>query len=85
MKKIEYIITNPLGMHARIVSGLKGCLQDSKSEIFFSKDGYRENVNCYFGMMNLQIKRGDHILIEIEGPDEEKTFHIIQDFLIREL
>lgn len=81
MKELNYIVANPLGIHARPAALLAQCCVDFKSAVIIEKDGMiAEGVNV-LQILKLHAKEGDTLKITIEGEDEEvaaeKIYHLL--------
>lgn len=74
MKEIKYVVSNPLGVHARPCALLAQCCVNYKSEILVhSNENFAEGRNV-LALLALQIKYGDTMRITIEGIDEEEAY-----------
>ncbi|BED92325.1 MAG: HPr family phosphocarrier protein [Candidatus Paraimprobicoccus trichonymphae] len=81
MSKIEHVITNPDGMHARPAGILAGLCVKYKSDIKIIKGEKSVNAKSLLDIMGLCIKNEDKIIIEISGDDELKAKIEIQKLL----
>lgn len=66
-------IQNVSGLHARPATMFIQEANRFKSDIFVIKDGYRINAKSIMGIMASGISKGTEIIIEANGPDEEKA------------
>lgn len=81
MKKIEYKIKNPEGIHARPVMLLVHQFRQFKCNIIIEKNGKAVDAKEIFALMSLGIKQGDVIDIIFEGEDEEEAARSTENFL----
>lgn len=71
MKKIEYIITEPVGIHARPAGMLVKASAVYESSIMLERDGKTADVKRLMALMALGVKCGEKVTFIIEGADEE--------------
>lgn len=81
MKKVEYKIKNPEGIHARPVMLLANQFRQFNCNAIIEKDGKSVNAKEIFALMSLGIKQNDIITITFDGEDEEKAARAIGNFL----
>ena len=81
MKSFEYTISDPLGIHARpaglLVKQIKGC---ADSAVTITKGEKSVNALKLMGIMQMGIKQGDTVRIDVEGGDEEAVAAAIEAF-----
>lgn len=82
MKEFNYVLTDENGIHARPAGILVREAAKFKSSITIQKDGKKADGKRLFSLMSLAAKKGDNILVTIEGEDEEQATKMLQDFLI---
>lgn len=85
MKKIEYKIKNPNGIHARPVILLINQFRKFSCDTVIEKDGKSANAKEIFALMSLNIKQGDIITITFDGEDEKRAARTIESFLKEEI
>ena len=82
MKSFEYTITDPVGIHARpaglLVKEIKGF---AGSTVTISKGEKTVNALKLMALMQMGIKQGDTIRVDVEGGDEEAAAAAIEAFL----
>jgi len=71
MKTFEYIITDPIGLHARPCGLLVKEAKKYKSEILVHYNGKSVGATRLMVLMSLLAKHGETIKISVEGEDEE--------------
>lgn len=81
MKKIEYLVSNPNGIHARPCALLAQCCVNFKSAVTVSANGKSASGENVLALLSLQAKYKDVLTIEVEGEDEEQSLAAIQDVL----
>ena len=81
MRSFEYIITDPLGLHARPAGLFYKEASLFESVITVSKGAKTANAKRIFSLMGLNIKHGDRIRIDVEGADEDMAAEKMDAFL----
>lgn len=80
MKKFDFTVKEPLGIHARPAGMLTKEAKKYKSTIMLAKDGKEVNVLKLMALMGLGVKCGDTVTVTIEGEDEETCAPVIEAF-----
>ena len=80
MKKFDFTVKEPLGIHARPAGMLTKEAKKYKSTITLAKDGKEVNVLKLMALMGLGVKCGDTVTITIEGEDEDTCAPVIEAF-----
>lgn len=80
MKKFDFTVKEPLGIHARPAGMLTKEAKKYKSTIMLAKDGKEVNVLKLMALMGLGVKCGDTVTITIEGEDEDTCAPVIEAF-----
>lgn len=62
-------IKNQAGLHARPAAMFAQKSTSFKSNIMVFKDGKNANAKSIISIMGLGVKKGDNILVKIDGPD----------------
>ncbi len=70
MTRVEAIVVNRLGLHARPSAKVSATASRYLSEIWMSKGTRRINAKSIMGVMMLAAARGSTLVIEADGPDE---------------
>lgn len=73
MKEIQYIVTNPLGLHARCAGLFAERAVGFKSAVTVSCNGKSGNGKQALDILNLSALAGDQLCIQVEGVDEEEA------------
>ena len=71
MVRIELLINNKLGLHARAAGKFVEAASLFTSEIWLIKNKSRVNGKSIMGILTLAAAKGESVILEIEGPDEE--------------
>ena len=80
MREIKYVVTNPLGVHARPCALLAQCCVNYKSEVLVKSNDKTADGRNVLNLLALRIKYGDTMVITIEGEDEDVAAPIIEEF-----
>ncbi len=62
-------IKNQAGLHARPAAMFAQKATSFKSNVTVFKDGKNANAKSIISIMGLGVKKGDSILVKIDGPD----------------
>lgn len=62
-------IKNQAGLHARPAAMFAQKASSFKSNILIFKDGKNGNAKSIISIMGLGVKKGDSLLVKIDGPD----------------
>ena len=81
MKEIKYVITDPLGMHARPAGMLVKAVASYASTITVTAPTGTADAKRLMALMRLAAKQGMELTITIDGADEEKAATELQAFL----
>ena len=81
MKSFDYVITDPVGIHARPAGILvKEIKKFAGSAVTISKGEKSVNALKLMALMGMGIKQGDTVTVAVEGGDEEAVAAAIEDF-----
>ena len=81
MKEIKYVITDPLGMHARPAGMLVKAVAPYASKITVTAPTGTADAKRLMALMRLAAKQGMELTITNEGADEEKAATELLSFL----
>lgn len=73
MYKIEVVVKNETGLHARPASMFVKEANKFTSEILVTKDVNEYNAKSILGLLTMGAKKGDKITIKAEGEDEREA------------
>ena len=85
MKEFKYVITDPLGMHARPAGMLVKAVAPYSSKITVTAPTGTADARRLMALMRLAAKQGMELTVTIEGDDEEKAAVELQAFLAANL
>jgi phosphocarrier protein len=80
MKSFEYTITDPVGIHARPAGILVKEIKKYASTVTVIKGEKSVNALKLMALMQMGIKQGDTVRIDVEGGDEEAVAAAIEAF-----
>ena len=69
MPRLELLISNKLGLHARASAKLTKLVSNYESDIWISKGTRRVNAKSIMGVMMLAAGQGSRLLLEADGAD----------------
>ncbi|MBO4872330.1 MAG: HPr family phosphocarrier protein [Lachnospiraceae bacterium] len=82
MKSFEYTITDPVGIHARpaglLVKEIKNFIGTT---VTITKGEKSVNALKLMALMQMGIKKGDTVTVQVEGANEESAAAAIEAFL----
>ena len=82
MKSFEYTITDPVGIHARPAGLLvKEIKNFAGTAVTIVKGEKSVNALKLMALMQMGIKQGDTITVQVEGANEESVAAAIEAFL----
>ena len=81
MKEIKYIITDPLGMHARPAGMLVKAVAPYASKITVTAPTGTADARRLMALMKLAAKQGMELTVTVDGADEEKAAAELKAFL----
>jgi len=81
MREIKYVLTDPLGIHARPAGRLIKLAGEYKCDIQIGSPVKMVNAKRIIGVMALTLKKDDEITMSFSGEDEEEAAGAIEKFL----
>jgi phosphocarrier protein HPr len=81
----DYVITAPLGLHARPATSLIRLAKNYKSAISLKKGEKTIRLNSMLNILSLNVKGGETVSVSIEGEDELAASANIDQFFNQEL
>ena len=81
MKEIKYVITDPLGMHARPAGMLVKAVAGYASKVTITAPTGTADARRLMALMKLAAKQGMELTVCVDGADEEKAASELQAFL----
>ncbi len=74
MKSFNYVITDPVGVHARPAGVIVSVAKGFACSVTVSKAGKAPaDAKRIFGLMGLGIKHGEEVTVTCDGADEDKA------------
>ena len=74
MKEFKYIITDPVGIHARPAGVIVNLAKTYACKITVEKAGKAPaDAKRIFGIMALGVKSGEEVTVSFDGDDEEQA------------
>ncbi len=83
MPRLDILIDNKLGLHARASAKLTKLASEFDSEIWLSKGTRRVNAKSIMGVMMLAAGQGTRLVLEADGADAQQALAAI-DALVRD-
>ncbi len=81
MKTFAYVITDPVGIHARPAGILVKEAKQFKSTVTFIKGDKSAKATSLMKLMGMGIVQGDEVTVTVEGEDEEACAAAIEKFM----
>ena len=85
MKEFKYIITDPVGIHARPAGLLAKEASKFSSKISIEANGKSADATRLMAVMGLGVKSGTEVLVTASGEDEVEAVAKLQEFMVRNL
>ena len=81
MKQFQYVITDPIGIHARPAGLLVKAAKALDSTVTVEKVGGKSTVATkLMAVMGLGVKGGDAVTVTVEGGNEEASLQAMEQF-----
>ena len=81
MKQFQYVITDPVGIHARPAGLLVKAAKALDSTVTVEKVGGKSSAATkLMAVMGLGIKGGDTVTVTVEGGNEEASLQAMEQF-----
>ncbi len=81
MKSFTYVITDPVGIHARPAGNLVEEAKKYASDITIEANGKSAPAKKLIKLMSLGVKQGQEITVNVEGADEDTAAAGMEAFL----
>ena len=81
MKEYKCYIDSPLGLHARPAALIAKLCVNLKSNVTIINNDKEVSGNDVLGILSLNAKKDDQIIIKVEGKDEEEDLEKIKELL----
>lgn len=80
MKEFQYVIQDPVGLHARPAGLLVKQAAGFQSKVTIESGGKSADARKLIMLMSLGIKQGMEVTCKVEGDDEEAAAEALQKF-----
>ena len=81
MKEFNYVVNDPLGLHARPAGLLaKAAKAYADTTITITKGAKTIKATQLMMIMGLAVKNGDEVTVRAEGPSEDAALAAMEDF-----
>ncbi len=77
MREIRHTMLDPMGLHAKLASALAQVCKGYESDVVARHGGIVVPAQDIMGLMRLDVREGDTILVTVDGPDEEAAAEAI--------
>ena len=81
MQKIEVVLRNEAGLHARPASRFVRESNRYKSDIYILNEGIRYNAKSIMSILSSGIEEGTKLIIQAEGEDEKEAVAALRDLV----
>ncbi len=81
MVSFKYVITDPVGIHARPAGNLVKEIKKYDSDVKIFANGKAADGKKLMNLMTLGVKQGNEIEVKVEGGDEAANAAAIEAFL----
>lgn len=85
MKEFQYVVQDPIGLHARPAGLLVKLAAGYQSKITISGNGKSSDGKKLIMLMGMGIKQGTEVSCKVEGEDEEAAAEALQKFFTENL
>ena len=85
MKQFNYVINDPLGLHARPAGQLVKACAGFASTVTITAPTGKADAKRLMAVMRLAAKQGMELTVTVDGADEEKAAAELQAFLAANL
>jgi phosphocarrier protein len=75
MTQLVVVVKNKLGLHARAAAKLVHLASRFSSDIFLSREGHQQAINCksVLGVLMLAASEGTRLIVSVTGIDEAEA------------
>ncbi|MDO5403508.1 MAG: HPr family phosphocarrier protein [Eubacteriales bacterium] len=85
MKSFEFVVKNPMGMHAAIAVRLIQEVSSMTSLVRITKGKQKITATKIFAILSLNIRCGDVMILEAVGENEENDINRLEMFCEKHL
>ena len=80
MKEFTYVITDPVGIHARPAGVLAKLAKPLESKVVIWKGEKCAEAKKLMAVMGLGVKQGEEVKVTVEGSNEDADFVTVENF-----
>ena len=80
MKEIKYVVTDPLGIHARPAGMLVKAVAGFKSAITIDNGTKKADARRLMAVMSMGVKQGQEVTVTVDGEDEDAAIAALEAF-----
>lgn len=73
----EFIVSNKLGIHARVAAQIVKVASQFQSEVWISRSGNKVNGKSILDLLTLVCPHGSRVLISVCGPDAPEALRAL--------
>ncbi len=81
MKAFTYVITDPVGIHARPAGNFVKEVKKYGCDVKILGNGKSSDAKKLMAVMSLGIKQGQEVEVQVDGPDEENVAAALEAFM----
>lgn len=81
MRTVQYVVTDPQGIHARPAGMLVKLAASFPCDITITKDNNTVDAKRIMAVMSLGIKKNQQIILTANGEQEEQAIEKMEQFL----
>jgi phosphocarrier protein len=81
----EFIVTSPMGFHARPAAVFVKEAGNFKCEVVVKTKGKEISAKSMLGVLSLGLQSGQELTLQIDGPDEAEAMARFEKFFAEEL
>ncbi len=81
MKTFRYVVTDPVGIHARPAGDLVRQIKEYSSDCTISGNGKTVDGKKLMAVMTLGIKQGQEVEVSFTGEDEETAAAALENYM----
>ncbi len=74
-------LTNRLGLHARAASKLVQAASQFDAAVWLERKSRRVNAKSIMGVLMLAAPCGSELVLEVDGPDEDKAVDVLEELI----
>ena len=84
MKELIYLVTNPMGVHARPCALFAQCCVNFKSAVTVETKGKTADGRNCLELLDLKAQKGDTLTVQVTGEDEELALEAVRSVIDKE-